>query len=304
MGNREFIGYVVGSLVSMESIPLDHIPYELVLYAKKNKVLYQLGLFDDRVKSFWEWRELDRRWKAQLDALKSVSRLTSEGVEVLVIKTFKSFNYVPDDIDLLVINKDDMGYVIEYFKKQGFSLLKKGTPEITLRKLYRGTFVDLDIHDCVAAGHYRYMDNNFLWRYRTRYCIDDIEVYTASPCVDLALVAGHSVLKELYILLSDIYHVYRLWITKRQVVERAIVLSKRIGLYKPLSILINEMYRVFFRREKLVYPYKIPYQHIIASYIENLEYRIGREGLSPVKELLLTPGSKGIKLLFKYILGG
>ncbi len=302
---RKYLKAIIESLIHHRPLQVDNITSKLVSLAKKNKILYELGLIDKRLQSTWEWRELDLRHKKHMETLEIIARASIEtSARIIVFKTFKSFNYVPDDIDILVLDKRSIDRVIEYFRRHGYSIHKPGTPEITIRKVVDGTFVDIDVHRVVAAGTYEYIDSSVLWLSRNKLYINDLFIYTPSIEVDLVLCAGHSVLKELFILLSDLYHIYMLSRNRPDVVLRAIELSRYLGLYNALMIQLKLVYRIFYMRSlDAILPYRIPYIHIVKSYHENILYRLKYNGLKTIKELLLIPGSKGFKIAFKHLRG-
>jgi hypothetical protein len=76
------------------------IDYPVVKSLLKNKILYLAGLINEELRHTEEWRELSRRRKLQLDALTEFAEVAeSLGVRYVVIKTFKLFPYVPDDVE-------------------------------------------------------------------------------------------------------------------------------------------------------------------------------------------------------------
>jgi len=271
------------------------IDYPMVKSLLRNKVLYLAGLINEELRHTEEWRELSRRRKLQLDALKEFAEVAeSLGVRYVVIKTFKLFPYVPDDVDILILDHDRINDLVVELIKRRYKVRSKGTPEITLGKTASKTYVDLDIHHKIAAGEYIYYPTQLLWNNRRKITIDNVELYTDSWEDECIITMAHAVMKEFEILASDLLHT---------------LLCKNRGLIK-LEHLVKTghimTYKIFLKLQRLIIsnniglPYKVPLWNVATLYTYHINHRMRYEGLKPVYELIRFPKAKGInKLLFR-----
>jgi hypothetical protein len=271
------------------------ITYPLVQALLKNKVLYFAGLVNALVRKSCEWQELARRRNLQLQALREFAEIAEKmGLRYVIIKTFKLFPYVPDDIDILVLDHGRRNDLIAKLTAKGYFIRSIGTPEITVRKVECSTYVDLDIHDRIAAGDYVYYYNEELWRNRRELEIGCAKLPVPSWEDECLLTIAHAVMKEFEVLVADLLHV---------------LLCQRKGYIRPNHLHETghlETYRVFMRSLKRAIlkefdlPYRIPMEEVMCAYIHHLNHRLRREGLLPLKELIRFPRAKGIKKLLSF----
>jgi len=303
--------YIIRSIVSRKPIELEYIPETLIGQAKKNKVLYVLGLNDSRIRKTEAWMELEMRRIVQRKSIIEASELAEKlGIRILVIKTLKPFNYVPDDVDILVIDDEDLRSFVNALLKRGYFIRKKGTSEITLRRIVSNTFVDLDIHTKMGAGPYEYLDKYYLWQRRVYRKLDGESIATPNDVDELLITVAHAILKEFTVTLADIMHVISSASFDRKVIYEATLQAKHVGLSKSLRYLLNLAYQTYvysfkIRKQCRVdapnFPHKVPILVIINAYLENLRHRFKMQGLKPIKELLKAPSSKGIATLLRYV---
>ena len=276
----------------------------IVGYMKANKVLYQIGLYDERVRKTNAWLKLRRRFHEHVKAIIELSEIAQElGLKVLVVKTLKPFNYIPDDIDILVID-DALHILVKALIERGYFIRKRGTPEVTLRRVVNGVYVDLDIHVAMGAGPYIYIDKHYLWRRRTYRELYGVKIATPNDIDELIITAAHAVLKEFKVILADVFHVLAV---DRVVINTAKAIARYIGLSKSLEFLVNlatkTLIDTFSHRNdaETTYPLKVPFTVVLDAYIENLRYRIRLQRLRPLEEIVKAPSSKGIKILLEYL---
>ena len=258
----------------------------------RNKVLYFAGLVNVTIRNSNEWQELARRRNLQLQALREFAEIAEKmGLQYVVIKTFKLFPYVPDDVDILVLNNDAWNDLILELIAKGYYIRSIGTSEMTVRKVRFFTYVDLDLHHKVAAGEYVYHNNDNLWHNRRELEIGDVKIPVASWEDECLLTISHAVMKEFEVLASDLLQV---------------LLGQRKGYIKLDYFHENghlETYRVFIRSQRriiskgLCLPYRIPIWEVLHAYVHHLNHRLKRESFSPLKELIQFPKARGIKKL-------
>ncbi|MGC9080000.1 MAG: hypothetical protein ACP5G1_04650, partial [Nanopusillaceae archaeon] len=270
-----------------------------------------IGLYNTQIAQTSLWQELSRRRTAQVSSIVETVEIADKlGVELLVVKTLKPFLYVPDDIDILVIDDEKIDYLIEYLRKKGYFIRKIGTPEITMRKLTNKTYVDLDIHTKMAAGPYVYIDKYYLWKRHIYKTVLDRKIPTPNDVDEILITVGHGIMKEFHLLLADIFHL--LSITP-EMHQEARLQAEKIGLSTPYKYtmrvatsFINHVVSEVSRPKQLGnalfgFPRKVPLAIIIKSYLENLNYRVKKEHTTPIKQLIKAPSSKGIGILLRYL---
>jgi hypothetical protein len=258
-----------------------------------NKVLYLAGLRNRRLRETAEWRELNARRKAQLEAIAELAEVAEDaGLKIMVVKTFKLFPYVPDDVDVLLVDGEREELASRLLEK-GYFLRSIGTPELTLRKIVDGTYVDLDIHHKLAAGEYRYVDNSKLWSNRRIVEVNGAKVPAPSWEDECAITVAHAVMKEFKILVADALQ-FLLCLRKGCLEEGRL---KELGLSRAYEIFARAQARVLSGKARL--PYRLPLAAVGLAYASNLATRLKREGVRPLAELAVFPRAKGIATLFR-----
>jgi hypothetical protein len=267
----------------------DQIIHELIV----NKVLYFAGLYNKKLQGTEEWQERKRRFMLQRDAIKEFAEIAEKlGLRYIIVKTFKLFPYVPDDVDILIIDINLMSGVINELKKRGYFIRKIGTPEVTIRKVANKTYVDLDIHHKMAAGNYIYYDAFTLWRNRRKITIDGYQIYVPSPQDECVITMAHAVLKEFEILLSDFLQIY-LCIKQNYIEPNYLSLTGHIETYKLIQKKIS-----LIVLDKIALPHRLQIWEVVNVYLHNLKHRMRRESYKPFLELVSSAGARGIKKVF------
>ena len=279
----EFLKVLSGEAVD------DQIKHELIA----NKVLYFAGLYNKKLQETEEWQERKRRLMLQRDAIKEFAEIAEKlSLRYLIVKTFKLFPYVPDDVDILIIDANLMSGVINELKKRGYFIRKIGTPEVTIRKVANKTYVDLDIHHKMAAGNYIYYDAFTLWQNHKKITIDGYQIYVPSPQDECVITMAHAVLKEFEILLSDFLQTY-LCIKQNYITPNYLTLTGHIETYR----LIQKKISLTFL-DKIAFPHRLKIWEVVYVYLHNLKHRMRREGFKPFLEFVSSAGARGIKKVF------
>lgn len=269
----------------------------LIKLLKRNKILYFVGLLNEKVRNSSEWIELEKRRKAQLKEMAFFAQEAYRvGLRFLIVKTFKLFPYVPDDIDILIFDNNEKFRLLltRLMKEGGYFIRKIGTPEITLRKIVGNTYVDLDIHFELAAGKYRYFYKNILWTNRRYIRIDGVSIPASSHRDECLVTVAHAVMKEFMITAAD---VLQLAMCNSSGYISLIDIYK-YGMYACWKAAQISMAKLISTNACL--PYRINLPLVIWSYIDNLHYRVVKEvNLKPLIELISFPKAKGIKAFFR-----
>ena len=268
------------------------VNYSLIESLRKNKVLYLAGLINEELRHTEEWRELSRRKKLQANALiEFVDIAENLGIRYVVFKTFKLFPYVPDDVDILVLDNDVINDVVLKLAKRGFKIRSKGTPEVTISKVAYKTFVNLDIHFKIAAGEYTYYPSNIVWQNKRRIVINGVKLNVVAWEDECIITMAHAVMKEFEVLASDILQ-FMLCKRKGYIIPERL---ERTGHLETYSI-FSRIYKTVIQNNDAL-PYKIPLVEVALAYVYNIVNRIRTEGLRPVHELTRFPKARGIKRL-------
>jgi len=300
-----YVNLIIRSLVLRKPLNVGYVESEIISIAKINKVLYQLGLYDERIRQYNEWQELHRRRLEQRRAIAEIATIAeTKRIDLMIVKTLKPFDYVPDDVDVLVIDENSIGDLVQELMRRGYRIRKIGTPEITLRRIVNRTFVDVDVHDKLGAGFYEYIDKHYLWRRRETVEVDEARIAKPNPVDELLITAAHAVLKELKVILADVLHVVAS--SKDAVLREALRQAERVGLSRALRFLekVSALALQISEGEceiGLKFPLNVPPHVVFMAYLENLKHRVEIEGMKPLKELAKAPSSKGIGTLLRYV---
>lgn len=270
-----------------------------------------------------------RAQKAMIKELLKVSRKLE--LEFIVAKTLRPFNYVGDDVDLLVQDYKTLRFFVNALLSKGYMTKQVGTPEIIMRKKFLGTVVDVDIHHELAAGYIQYLRTEDLWSNRVKQTIDDDEVYVPSPRHELLITIGHSVLKELRMRIADWYH---LQIASNLLqIDRLYEEATRQGLGSSMKTFVcaaEILCRHFFQKNvesysetsyrghgiridvpilrsilssRLDMPYVFPIELVFRAYANKFEHEVKHNGIKSIIDFVKMPSAKGINLFVNYLIG-
>jgi hypothetical protein len=268
------------------------VDYSVVKSLLRNKVLYLAGLINVNLRNNEEWKELSRRRKLQLEALAEFSDVAERlGVRYVIVKTFKLFPYVPDDIDILILDSDMIDDIVSELIKKGFKVRSKGTPEITLTKVASKTFADLDMHSKMAAGEYVYYPSEILWQNARKAVINHARLNVASWDDECTITIAHAIMKEFEVPASDILQ-FMLCKKKGYIKFEHL---KKTGHAKTYEVFLK-IYKIVIQGNKVL-PYRVPLIGVALAYIYNVSHRVHTEKLKPIYELISFPKAKGMKKL-------
>ena len=271
-----------------------------------------------------------KRKEGQREAIGELLQISDAlGIEFMVVKTLKPFNYVGDDIDLLVSNNHSLKLLINALRSHGYFIRKVGTPEIIVRKYILNVPIDLDIHHQLSAGYIPYISARDVWNKRIKKKIDGYEVYAPAPMHEMLITVGHSLLKELRMTLADFYHL--LIVLKNLKLDDLYHEAAKHGLGNALRIFIsvaNRFHKYFYHEEvivginrecvkfidihdtiirhrilKLKYdmPYVYPIELLFLAYADKFKHEVSERGFNAVLDFMRTPSAKGINLILDYL---
>ena len=311
---------------------------EAVRFAGKNKIFplfYQgcrklhIQLPDEAEKRHAEYEKRRAAHNETIEYLVEASART--GIDLIFIKTFKPFDYVPDDIDLLLRNTDDLKGLQGLLKSKGFQLLKIGTPEVTMRRIYPGTYVDIDIHTSLAVGHLVLFDLEKVWRTRTYRTLETgLEVPVLPEYFEMVRESAYSLLKDFKISIPALYSAIHMFLTSE--VQKGWKLAEEEGFcfhvylfLEATRILAGRLFGLSGRQRevgdgllvkqasRLVVadlnkscrvPYAYPMLVIALAYFARVVSETQRRGnLEAWLQLIKQPSSKGIDILTDYVKG-
>jgi hypothetical protein len=274
--------------------------------------------------------EYERRRKAQLETIEFLlDECSRNGIDVLFMKTFKPFDYVPDDVDLLLRHKADFKTVQKALRSKNFSLLKVGTPEIVMRKTFDGTFVDVDIHLSMAVGHLILFDLEKIWPkliYKTLKSGHNVPVLP--EYFETVRESAYSLLKDFKISVPALYsaahvflnnqledvwrlaeeenfclHVYLFLSTASYLIHDLFSFQEEINLPRPKDKLTESSSRII--RAELSKGYNVPFSYpmsiIGVAYLSRVWSETRRnKDFKTLLQFIRQPSSKGIDLLLDY----
>ena len=312
---------------------------EAVFFASKQKIIplfvqgcrkYSLKIPSEAMELLEEsFRKYRNRWLSRLKVVEDLLELSEKyDLQLIVFKTLKPFLYDPDDVDILVLDAQDMDILVRELKKRGFVLLKRGTLEITFRKIYPKTYVDLDIHRELSIGYLSLFDRDTIKR-ETVYKIVDVDdrsirVPTLSDKLEIVREAAYTLLKDFSLLPSSFYTgIYALKDASFNMIES---LAKKVALASILKLYLTSVYitvinifghecmrDILFRPSdnyidimRLKPPHAVPYMyhpfHIALAYsMRVIESIIDNRKFNVVWQVLRQPSAKGVSLIIQYL---
>jgi hypothetical protein len=296
--------------------------------SKKNKVFLSfyeksLGLSIDLPSDAHSLAsQIYMRREAQKEAIRETKAVAdSLAEEFMVIKTFKPFAYIGDDIDILMRDKKDVGVLARALRARGYFVRKVGTPEITLRKFINEIPVDLDVHDKLAAGPVQYVSVSEVWRNGVKLRIGDMELLAPTQEYELLITVAHSVLKESRMSLADMCHYlivsgnFPQGFLDKAASRNGLTISLRVfayvvnhflnnfglgtsvdedgGLIGPVrSRIVSSAYRL---------PYAYPPEALVYAHLDKFRHEVTGRGVRAIPDYFRIPSSRGIGLLLDYL---
>jgi hypothetical protein len=276
----------------------------------------------------------ERRRRMQIEEVGLLLNISEElGVKLMFFKTFKPFMYVPDDVDVLLRNENDLKLLITRLKKEGYFILKIGTPEVVLRKIGKGgAYVDFDIHKRLAVGHLDLFKAENLWQkqaYETFRLEDGRMAVKLSENYEVVREAAYSLLKDFNLSIPGLYlAIYTLMKGNTQTIEK-IAINENLLL--PLNLYLHTAYYIACKlfkfeanlrpqfneqstfmiplriiRSQLSRKFKVPYPYPISviawAYLSKAWLEISRnKNLKVLDQMVKQPSSKGIGVLLDYV---
>ena len=268
-----------------------------------------------------------RRREQQIESAKLLLNIQEKyGIDLIFFKTFRPFNYVPDDVDLLLREEKNLKPLMDALKKEGYFLLKVGTPEVVLRKVGKDAYVDLDIHKRLAVGSLDLFEVNGLWQNQAFERIELGDGYRAlklSEDYEVVREAAYSQLKDFNLSIPGLYLGINAMLNRNLSVIKKIAIQENLSFH--LKLYLNIVYSVscklfgdsfqakmginkvdadsfmqFCKNIRVPYPY--PVLLIASAYMAKVmsEIRYNRN-FGVLSQLLKQPSSKGIGIAFDYI---
>lgn len=264
-----------------------------------------------------------KRRKKQMDAAKLVVEIQERfGIDLMFFKTFRPFNYIPDDMDLLVYDDNQLAVLIEELKHHGYFVLKVGTPEIVLRKVDKESYVDLDIHKRLAVGSLDLFGVKSLWQkhaYEPVELGDGYQAIKLSEDYEVVREAAYSLLKDFNLSIAGLYLGTNAMLNRDLTVIEKIAMEENflmhLGLYLNLvqavtkkqfgasanSLLYDNEPFVTSLCQNIRIPYAYPVPVIVWAYLSKAELEVKRKkNIRVITQIMKQPASKGINVLLDY----
>jgi len=283
----------------------------------------------DRSKAIAE--EYMRRRTEQLKEMTVVANLCCKlGIKFAFFKTFRPFTYIPDDIDIIIKNDVDFRKLVHaLLRDKGYELRMVGPFATILRKVTNRTYVDLDIHRAITAGHLQLLKSESIWNniiYRDIGNEFGFKVPVLCEDYEVVNIAAHSLFKDFSLNIPTFYLATHVLLCRN--IRQLQKIAEQEGLAIALSIMlfitlrINEILYgedmsvknvelplddVFFTkvieadiRQGLTMPYPYPLPLTIYAYVWKAWFEVRRLNIRVLAQLAKQPSSKGIRLLINY----
>ncbi|MGD0995010.1 MAG: hypothetical protein ABR909_05740 [Candidatus Bathyarchaeia archaeon] len=316
----------------MESIPENSLN-SAIKYAVSKKVfpLFYDGCLKNQLQLPEEADVLMAHYRRQREKQIEAAKLLIDIQEkldcnLMFFKTFRPFNYIPDDIDVLLYDENSLKPLVNELKNHGYFILKIGTPEIVLRKIEKGNYVDLDIHKRLAVGSLDLFEVKSLWQNHAYELIRLGEGYEAtklSEDYEVVREAAYSLLKDFNLSIAGLYLGINAMLNRNLAVIRKIAVDENFSMH--LSLYLNLVYnitselfgpetRILMRYERkgasvitslcknlrVPYPYPIPV--IVWAYLSKAILEVNRnKNVGVINQIMKQPASKGINVLLDYV---
>jgi hypothetical protein len=269
----------------------------------------------------------NRRREKQVESAKLLLDIQEKyGVDLIFFKTFRPFNYIPDDVDVLLREEKDLNPLMVALKKEGYFLLKVGTPEVVFRKVGKDAYVDLDIHRRLAVGSLDLFEVKRLWQNQAFERIDIGDGYRAlklSEDYEVVREAAYSQLKDFNVSIPGLYLGINAMLNRNLSVIKKIAVQENLSFH--LKLYLNIVYFVsrklfgdsfqtkmginkvdadsfmqFCKNIRVPYPY--PVLMIASAYLAKVTSEIRyNKNLGVLFQVFKQPSSKGIGIAFDYI---
>jgi len=310
-------------------------PIACLEFAKRNKMLLsfagacrELGVKLPPAVERLEQELRDRR-QAQLEAISELLDLSARlGVDVLFFKTFRGFDYTPDDVDVLIRQPSRLHELQDALCRRGYRVYKVGTPEIVLRRGGGRAYVDLDIHLSLSVGFLHLLETERLWRDLCFLSTDsELRVPVLGPGAEAMREAAYSLLKDMslsvpgflqgLLLDSDTMHeasllaknanldaAYTLFGLSLALVAREFGIGTKVFqslLFRP-SIpprIRNGLVRDFSLWRCL--PYRYPFRAVAYAYAAKIGRDLAQGQIDSLAQSLRNPFAKGTGLALDYL---
>ena len=312
--------------------PSENFLHQAMEYAFKKKVfpLFYEGCLKNQINLTKEAQDLMAQFRLrrekQIEAAKLLVDIQEQyGIELFFFKTFRPFNYIPDDIDLLLRDEGSINFLIDILKKEGYFVYNVGTPEVGLRKIEDGVFVDLDVHKHLAVGSLDLFNVESLWGNRAFEIVDlgdGYKILKLSEDYEVVREAAYSLLKDFNLSIAGLYLGINALANRNIAATEKIAYEHNFTLH--LRLYLDAVYsaacRLFgseadkqlrYRRKdthfllklnrNFTVPYPYPVPAIVYAYMSKAILEINRsKNTAVIPQIMKQPASKGVSVLLNY----
>ncbi|MCW4003037.1 MAG: hypothetical protein NWE95_03885 [Candidatus Bathyarchaeota archaeon] len=299
---------------------VDHKVFPLFYDGCSKNQIYLPSEAHARIEYYQKHREM------QIEASKAFIDICEKlDFDFMFFKTFRPFNYIPDDVDILLSDNVNLKLLVNELKKEGYFILKVGTPEIVLRKVDGCNYVDLDVHKRLAVGSLDIFNVKSLWQKNAYDVIklgDGYQATKLSEDYEVVREAAYSLLKDFHLSIAGLYLGINAMINRDLTVIKKIAIEENFSMH--LSLYLDLVYSLacelfesevkpllqYKRDETLIYhlcknlkvPYPYPIPAIACAYLSKALLEINRKGnVSVIPQIMKQPASKGINILLDYV---
>lgn len=264
----------------------------------------------------------------QVEAARLLRKIRDdEQIDLIFFKTFRPFNYIPDDVDVLLRDEGCLDVLIARLAAEKYFLHNVGTPEIGLRKIEKASYVDLDIHKRLAVGSLVLFEAENLWQnnaFEDVHLDSDCSVLNLSEDYEVVREAAYSLLKDFHLSIAGFYLGLNALLNRNLKVIEKVAIKNNFQFH--LQIYLSVVYSLaveYFGEEaierlkfnpaisssfllplcrNLKVPYHYPFPVIVWAYLYKASLEINRNrNLTVILQIMKQPASKGIKVLLDTI---
>ncbi|MCE4600971.1 MAG: hypothetical protein F7C38_05340 [Desulfurococcales archaeon] len=239
----------------------------------KNRILlYTLYLYRNTLPPdlYKLYKSLLKKYQMYKNALIKISNLLNKyRIKYAIIKSIRPYPVTTVDIDILLfLDYDDLIELNRILTESGYRFFASGPQSITYLDPNNDISIDFYINH-VTSSRIVYLNGKIAEKYINKINYLNNTMYTLDPCLEVSLVAGHSVYKEQMVTLSDILiTIDRMKKCKDATVGLTKAANMTYNSY-PISYILSIIYK-FINKEYLCLPIKLSVGDIIRAFYNKI----------------------------------
>lgn len=282
-------------------------------FLRYNKLLVGLGyiLSQNKVDLKDILKQRMRRFNKYVNEAKRICKVFSEhGIRFVLIKTFGSFPKDLGDLDILLYD-DDLNDAEKLLSSAGYVSRKIGLRQYLWSLRKDDVIVDVELHTKISAADYEYYPRERVFKRAVKCC----ELILPSYIDSLLILAGHAVMKDLFITAADLLD-FVITLQKYRIdINELINEANFLGLTLPLNTVLYiikklgcELENNLRRELNVTFGVKLndivirpPFHIVLLSYLDMTVKKAKQKPLmNMLEEIFSLPRSKGIDIFVRF----